>query len=34
MVKVFFREFKKFFPQYSAVSHHFLVTQIFKYIYY
>ena len=27
MVKVFFKELKKFFPQYSAVSHHFLVTQ-------
>lgn len=34
MVKVFFRELNKFFPQYSVVSHHLLVTQIFKYIYY
>ena len=34
MVKVFFKELKNFFSQYSVVSHHFLVTQIFKYIYY
>lgn len=27
MVKVFLRELNKFFPQYSVVSHHFLVPK-------